>query len=126
MRVLQKIGYPANRSAIPFMVSIASDMNSPGSDVAFAMLKEIGEPTIPDVRDALRYFSQDCDEYSLEIQGLCTLLEEISSPAIDPLLPDLIHLLEVGTDDNFVDEYTLWPIRKIGSPKGECCCTFVA
>lgn len=119
MRILQKMGYPANRLAIPFVVGIASDINSPGWDIALTVLREIGEPTLPDILDALQYCSRDYDEYSLCIQGLCTLLEQMGSPTIDPLLPELLHLLEIGTDENLVDEYALWPIRRIGSPRAD-------
>jgi hypothetical protein len=117
MRIVQKMGYPANKSAMPFIVSQASNLNSPNWNIALSMLKEIGEPAIPEVRDTLSFYSQDCDEYHPEIQGLCTLLEQMGSPVIDSLVSDLLYLLETGTDENFVDEYALWPLRKIGSPK---------
>jgi hypothetical protein len=117
MRIVQKMGYPANKSAMPFIVSQVSNLNSPNWSIALSMLKEIGEPAIAEVRDALHFYSQDCDEYHPEIQGLCTLLEKMGSPVIDSLVPDLLYLLETGTDENFVDEYALWPLRKIGSPR---------
>ena len=38
MRIYQLMGYPANRSAIPTIVSQASSMNSPGCEIALAKL----------------------------------------------------------------------------------------
>jgi hypothetical protein len=117
MRVLDKIGYPATRSALPFVVSIASNQNSPGWEIALGVLKKIGEPALDEIRKTLYFYSQDPNEYSFEIQSLCIVLEQMNSPLIGPLLHELLHLLETGTDENYVDEYALWPIRKIGSPE---------
>lgn len=119
MRVLQRMGYPANRSELPFVVAIAADTNSPGWDTALEILKGLGEIALPEIRKALSLYVKDLDEYGCDIQGLCILLEQMGAPVIDPLLPELLHLLEIGTDDNFVDEYALWPLRKIGSPKAD-------
>lgn len=119
IRVLQKMGYPRNRLAIPFLVSQASNTNSSGWSITLHTLIEIGEPVIPDIHNALQFYSQNLEEYHPEIQGLCILLEKMGSPMIDPLLPELFQLLKSGTDDNYVAEYSLWPIRKIGSPKAD-------
>lgn len=119
MRIIQKIGYPANSAAIPFMIDHASDINSNGWEVAMTTLIEIGDPVIPEVRDALLFYSRNLDEYHDAIQGLATFLKLMGSPTIDPLLPELLYLLEAGTDENYVDEYALWPLRKIGSPKAD-------
>ena len=118
-QIFQRIGYPSNTAAIPFLVGIASDINSPGWENALTALKEAGEPILPQVHEAIQFYSKDYDQYGLYFQGLCTLLEEMGSPIIDSLLPDLLQLLEVGTSDNFIDEYALWPLSKIGSPKAD-------
>ena len=119
IKVLQMMGYPANRSAIHFMVSQVSWMNSPGWDDSLEVMKNIGEPVIPAVRQAMNLYKKDVSEYSIEIKGVCVLLEQMSKRAIAPLVPDLLYLLENGTDANRVDEYALWPLRKIGSPKAD-------
>jgi hypothetical protein len=118
-KVLLFMGYPANRSAIHFMVSQVSWSNSPGWDDTLETLINIGEPVIPAVRQALRFYRRDLYEYSIEIQGLCVLLENLDVPVIEPLVPDLLQLLEAGTDVNHADEYVLWPLRKIGSPRAD-------
>lgn len=125
MRIFQKMGYPANRSAIRVMVGETSNINSSGWEIALNTIKEIGGPAIPEVQAALRFYAQDLDTYNLEIQGLATLLELMDSPTIDSLLPDLLTLLEAGTDENHVDEYALWPLRKIGSPKADVALTHI-
>jgi HEAT repeat protein len=119
IRILQKMGYPANRPALQFMVGQASNINSSGWEIVLSALVDIGEPVIPEVRDAVRFYSLNINNYSIEIQGLATLLELMGSPRIDPLLPELLFLLESGTDENEVDLYALWPLRKIGSPKAD-------
>jgi HEAT repeat protein len=119
IKVLQLMGYPANRSAIHFMVSQVSWINSPGWDDSLEVMKNIGEPVIPAVRQALKLYKKDLHEYSIEIKGLCVLLEQMSKRAIAPLVPDLLYLLVNGTDENRTDEYALWPLRKIGSPKAD-------
>lgn len=119
MRILHTMGYPANQSAIPFLVSEASNINSSGWEIALNDLIEIGEPSIPEVHNALQFYMKDLDEYQNEIQGLAILLKLMGSPLIDPLLPDLLRLLVAGTDENHVDEYALGPLRKIGSPKAD-------
>lgn len=117
MRIYQLMGYPANRSAIPSIVSQSSRINSPGWGIALDILTSVGATAIPEIRDALQFYFGNLDHYSLEIEGLCILIEKIGSPTIDPLLPELLYLLEKGTDGNHVDEFALWPIKKIGSPK---------
>ncbi len=119
MKIYQLMGYPANRMAIPSIVTEASIINSPGCETAIDILIKIGEPAIPEVRENLRFCFKDLNGYASEIQGLCVLLELMGSPLIDPLMPELLHLLEEGTDENYVDEYALWPIQKIGSPKAD-------
>jgi HEAT repeat protein len=119
IKVLQMMGYPANRSAIHFMVSQVSWINSPGWDDSLEVMKNIGEPVIPAVRQALKLYKKDLYEYSIEIKGICLLLEQMSKRAIAPLVPDLLYLLENGTDENRADEFALWPLRKIGSPKAD-------
>jgi len=119
IKVLLFMGYPANRSAIPYMVSQASNMNSSGWEDVLEALENIGEPVIPAVRQALKFYAKDLNEYSIEIQGLCLLLEQMGMPAIEPLAPDLLQILVAGTDENHVDEYALRPLRKIGSPKAD-------
>ena len=119
MQVLQEIGFPADHKALPIIVDMAGDINSKGYDIAFEMTKAFGALALPDIKNGLQHYAQDCDEYSLMIQGYCVLMEQLGSPIIDPLLPDLLHLLEIGTDQNFVYEYALWPIRKIGSPQAD-------
>lgn len=119
MRVLAKIGYPANRSGLSFMAGIASNQNSSAWDIAVEALKEIGEPAIGEIRETLLFCYRDLDDYRFEIQSLCILLGQMGSPVIDPLLPELLHILEIGTDENRVDEYALGPLRKIGSPKAD-------
>lgn len=119
VRILQKMGYPANQSAIRYLVTQASNTNSSGWDIALKTLIDIGKPVIPEIGDALQFYSQDLFEYHPEIQGLCILLEKMGSPVIDSLLPNLLQLLEAGTDEDYVTEYALWPIRKIGSPKAD-------
>ena len=119
MRIFQLMGYPTNQSALRSIVVEASRINSPGWETAMNILISIGEPAILEVGSALHFYFMDLDKYHPEIQGLCVLLEQMGSPLIDPLLPELLHLLEEGTDSNFVDEYALWAIRKIGSPKAD-------
>jgi hypothetical protein len=126
LKIYQLIGYPANRSAIPSIVAHASIINSNYWEIAMDILISIGEPAIPDVRETLRYCFKDLVEYCLEIQGLCVLLEQMGSPLIDPLLPELLFLLENGTDENYVDDYALWPIKKIGSPKADAAIPFLS
>jgi hypothetical protein len=116
-KIFQQMGYPAIRDAIPWIVNEASRINSPGWETALEILEEIGEPAVPEIKKAFLFYSKDHEQYSLEFQGLCTLLERIGSPVMDPLLPELLQLLEAGTDENFVSVYALGPIRKIGSPK---------
>jgi HEAT repeat protein len=117
IKVLQLMGYPANRSAIHFMVSQVSWINSPGWDDSLEVMKNIGEPVIPAVRQALKLYKRDLHEYSIEIKGVCVLLEQMNKRAIAPLVPDLLYLLENGTDENRTDEYAIWPLRRIASPK---------
>jgi hypothetical protein len=119
IRIFQKIGYPANRLAIPLLVSTASNTNSSGWEEAMDTLIEIGEPALSEVHNAIQFYSKDLDFYNPEIQGLATLLKLMGSPTIDSLLPDLVFLLKAGTDENHVDEYALWALRKIGSPKAD-------
>jgi len=119
MRILKLMGYPANRSAFPFIVSQASNINSSGWETALNTLIEIGEPALPELRNALQFYTQDLDEYQNEVQGLAILLKLMGSPLIDPLLPDLLLILEAGTDENHVDEYILLPLGEIGSPKAD-------
>lgn len=117
MRIYQLMGYPVNRSAIPSIVSQASRSNSPGWETAISILVSIGDVAIPEIHDTFHFYFKDLDGYSLEIEALCVLLKKIDSPTIDPLMPELLYLLERGTDENHVDECALWPIKKIGSPK---------
>jgi len=119
MRILQKIGYPGNRAALTYIVSHASDINSTAWEVAMDILVSIGEPAMSEVHEALQFYSRKPFSYRFEIQGLTTLLEKMGSPLIDPLLPDLLVLLRVGTDRNEVGEYAISPIRMIGSPKAD-------
>jgi hypothetical protein len=119
LNILRMIGYPANRGAIPFMVTHASRINASGWEIAIEVLKEIGEPIIPEVHAAFEFYVRDVYNYRIEIQGLCILLEQMSSSKIDAILPDLLLLLEFGTDENHVDEYALAVIRKIGSPEAD-------
>jgi hypothetical protein len=119
IKIFRLMGYPTNKYAIPWIVSLASNINSPGWDIALETLKEIGSPAIPKIREAIKYYSDDYVESIGEIQGLCILLKQMGSPIIDPLLPELITLLEAGTDEAGTDEYALLAIRKIGSPKAD-------
>ena len=60
------------------------------------------------------------------IQENCVLLEQIGSPTIAVLLPELLHLLAIGTDANYVYEYALGLIRKIGSPKANAAIPIIS
>jgi hypothetical protein len=119
MRVFDKMRYPANKSAIPFMVGIASDPNSPGWEIALDVLKSIGVPIIPEVQRAMRYHSKDLDENSLAIQGLCILIKQLHESQIELLISELLYVFENATDSTSADTYSLWPIRKLGSPKAD-------
>lgn len=116
MKIYQLMGFPANHSAIPSIVSQASRSNSPGWGIALSILLSIGPDAIPEIRNALHFYFKDLDSNSLEIEALCVLLKKINSPTIDPLLPELLFLLENGTDENHVDEYAIASIKLIGSP----------
>ena len=117
LKVFQKIGYPANKLALPFIVSEVSNINALGWELALSILLNIGDPALPFVQDALQFYNQKCDYYSLEVQGLCRFLELLDSPNILSLLPELLYLLDAGTDQNCLTEYAIGPIKKIGSPK---------
>jgi len=126
MRALQQMGYPSNGSALPYIVGQVSNINSPAWDLTLSMLKAIGEPAIPHVRKSLEFYSNDLDRYGDAIQGLCVLLEQLGSPTIDPLAPELLRLLEAGTGENPVDLYAIGPLRRIGSPKADAAIPLLA
>jgi hypothetical protein len=98
LRICQKIGYPENKTAIPYMVGIVSDINSPGWELAVQELIKIGSPAIPEIRDALRYYSNNYTENNTEYEGLCILLKEMGAPTVNPLVTDLYKLVEDGTE----------------------------
>ena len=95
--IYQKMGYPANRTSIPFLVDIVSDINSPGWELAVQELVKIGAPAIPKIKEALRYYSDDYVENDSAYQGLCALLKEIGTPVINPVKPELVILADEGT-----------------------------
>jgi hypothetical protein len=117
LEFLDEISYPRNKESLKHIVSVISNPNDLGWEMAFTIAMRIGEPIIPEIRESIRYYMNDLDFNNLCIQGLCQFLEEADPIYAAEALPELIDLLKSGTDKNHVDEYALWPIRKIGSPK---------
>jgi HEAT repeat protein len=68
----------------------------------------------------LNYYIEDIEESAYYTQGICQFIEEKMKPELRiSLLPELLQLLKLGTDENCVDEYALWALRKIGSPQAD-------
>jgi hypothetical protein len=117
--VLDVIGFPDNRVALPYVVSMAADINSINWELAVDILQRLGTDAVPEIRVALRAYSQDYEEYNLYIQGLCQVLEGMPPDVSKQAMPELLTLFEEGTDGNYGDEFALWPLKKIGSPNGD-------
>jgi HEAT repeat protein len=115
MHIIQQIGGPKSLDVIPVLLRFLKDSNKPPYEPAFETLRQMGERVVNSVHDILVYCWSD-DSW---IQGVCALLEEIDSVDLDVLLSGLLHLLEIGTDENCLDEYAIGPLRKIGSPKAD-------
>lgn len=123
--IVDLMGYPANRNGIPFLLDVIANINHPGWEIAASALNKIGEPILPDVRKALQYYLQNPEEYQYQIQGLCVFFELQSPGLIKLFIPDLLILLENGTDTNFVDLYALYPLIKIGSPDADLALPYI-
>jgi len=98
LRIYQRMGYPKNKNAIPYMVDIVSDINSPGWELAIQELVKIGSPATNEIRNALNYYSDNYAENGTEYEGLCSLIKEMGLPVIKQLAPDLQKLVEEGTE----------------------------
>jgi HEAT repeat protein len=112
VQVIRRIGYPANAPAIPALLEHLQDINWPGAFAAVDTLAEIGEPIIPHVREVLREHGND----EMWMLGISYLLERMDPVLIAPLTPELLHLLEVGSEENGLDEAVMVPLGRIGSP----------
>ncbi|MFZ5856006.1 MAG: hypothetical protein ACOYZ6_04180 [Chloroflexota bacterium] len=116
LEVINEFGYPANRHSLQYVASVISDPNDMGWELAFKVAKTIGPPIIPAIRAAIKYYMTDLDFNNLCIQGLCQYLEEIDPGQTSEALPELIELLSNGTDENYIVDYAILPIKRIGSP----------
>jgi len=123
--IIDLMDYPKNRDGIPFLIDVIANINHPGWETAVSTLKKIGDPIIPGIKKTINYCLKDPDEYSPQIQGLCDFIELLEPDMIRQLIHDLLLLLEVGTDSNFVDYYALHPLIKIGSPDAELALPFI-
>jgi len=115
MQIIQQIGGPKSRSAVPVLLTFLKDGNKPYYGPAFQTLLQMGESVVINAHDILTYCWSD-DSW---VQGVCVLLERMDSIRLDMLLSALLNLLRIGTDENCLDESAIGPLCKIGSPKAD-------
>jgi len=125
LRVFERIGYPANKAALEYIVCSATIIDFVEWQRAVSIVRTIGAPAVPEIRTLIHSYLRDCNEYKFEIQGLGILLETLDLRMIEPLMPELLDILSCGTDDNFVDEYVLPVLGGIGSPAADLALPWV-
>jgi HEAT repeat protein len=113
---------PKNINVIPVLLRFLKDANDSIYGLAFESLLQMGDNVVYAAHDILAYCWSD-DSW---VQNTCTLLKRIDSAHLDILLPQLLHLLEVGSDDNCLDEYAMGLLRKIGTPKADAAIPLLA
>lgn len=68
--VFARVGYPTNEAALAYIVSDASNPNSPIWEVSRDALLAIGAPVLPIISDAIEYYRRDEVNSTLEIGTL--------------------------------------------------------
>jgi HEAT repeat protein len=115
VRVIREIGYPESAPAIDWLVHQLQDVNWPGTMEGMEILIEIGAPVVPYLRRVMQDFAAD----GWWMAGICRMLERMDRIVIRPLVPELLRLLELGTDENELDWEAIGPLAQIGSPEAD-------
>jgi len=111
--IMQLRDSPKSANVIPVLLRLLKDANDSIYGLAFESLLHMGDNVVYAAHDILAY----CWSNDSWVQNTCALLKRIESGYLDILLPQLLHLLKLGSDDNYLDEYAMGPLCKIGSPK---------
>jgi len=114
IQIIQIIGTHASiDDAIPPLLRFLKDSNKPIYEVAYKSLLTMGDVVLYNARDILAY----CWSDDVWIQEVCVLLTNMNTVHLDMLVPEILHLFEIGTDENCLDEHVIDLLCKIGSPK---------
>jgi hypothetical protein len=113
--ILQIKNDESSNDIIHVLLQFLKDPNKPIYKVAFEALLTMGDAVIYNIRDILAFYWSD-DSW---IQGVCALLIKMNSPSIDILVPNLLRLYKIGSDENCLDEYVIDLLCKIGSPMAD-------
>lgn len=121
IQVIRAIGYPQNRTALPYVIEHLADGNSPIQKVVVQMLNEMEpEVVVPHLIQFLLDPTRHYD-WEAEVQEICCILWTMKQAYIDPCGPTVAHLLGyfLGRDDfrgKFDSSYFLDILEKIGPP----------
>jgi uncharacterized protein YbaR (Trm112 family) len=122
LQVITNIGkdYPIE-DVIPVLLLFLKDSNRPIYHPTYETLLHMGEKVVYNAYDILTYgWSDDTWVYNV-----CSLLLNVNSEHLGILVTPLLHLLEIGTEDNCLDESAIALLGKIGSPKANVAMPFL-
>lgn len=70
VELFARLGYPTNAEALTFMISDASNSNSPTWEISKRALLAIGPAALVEIADALEFYKRDVEFYNIEIDTL--------------------------------------------------------